>query len=437
MATLPSLKTAATRGVVGVYAHLSSISNGALCKSIVSGLISVYNRMVDVEGYEFESRLPTTFSFVFQKRRTEDRCAVMVEIHLTVVPVVYCFIMIVGVIGNAAVLTVFALNRTLHNSTNTLITNLAFADLMFLMFCVPFTVYSYAKPWPFPDAFCYLTIYLQYVTAYASVWTLVILALDRFLAVVCPVTAMHVRNMRNVVRACALMWILNLLCNLPALRNIGVFRYEFEGQQLGTCVDSVAIALTSATKTEAIAFFVGFNVGAYVMPLGIICVLYVMMVRSLWRSKEGLKVSKEAFKVKRRITKLVWVIILTFAICWLPQNIRFALKAAYYPEPIFWETEDSNFFFAVQTSFQLLAYANSCINPILYGAMSERFRDAFRQLCHCKKSSLLMEESHMSIYANSRPRPHKPGGVDSCELISKKKLPKVNNCTQKNCDFSL
>ncbi|VDM39770.1 unnamed protein product [Toxocara canis] len=314
----------------------------------------------------------------------------MVEIHLTVVPVVYCFIMIVGVIGNAAVLTVFALNRTLHNSTNTLITNLAFADLMFLMFCVPFTVYSYAKPWPFPDAFCYLTIYLQYVTAYASVWTLVILALDRFL-----------------------------------------------GQQLGTCVDSVAIALTSATKTEAIAFFVGFNVGAYVMPLGIICVLYVMMVRSLWRSKEGLKVSKEAFKVKRRITKLVWVIILTFAICWLPQNIRFALKAAYYPEPIFWETEDSNFFFAVQTSFQLLAYANSCINPILYGAMSERFRDAFRQLCHCKKSSLLMEESHMSIYANSRPRPHKPGGVDSCELISKKKLPKVNNCTQKNCDFSL
>lgn len=52
---------------------------------------------------------------------------------------------------------------------------------MFLTLCVPFTMYSYAKPWPFPDAICYLTIYLQYVTAYASVWTLVILALDRFL----------------------------------------------------------------------------------------------------------------------------------------------------------------------------------------------------------------------------------------------------------------
>lgn len=59
--------------------------------------------------------------------------------------------------------------------------NLAFADLMFLIFCVPFTAISYAKPWPFPDTICYMTIYLQYVTAYASVWTLVILAFDRFL----------------------------------------------------------------------------------------------------------------------------------------------------------------------------------------------------------------------------------------------------------------
>uniref|UniRef100_A0A9J2PFV3 G-protein coupled receptors family 1 profile domain-containing protein n=1 Tax=Ascaris lumbricoides TaxID=6252 RepID=A0A9J2PFV3_ASCLU len=321
----------------------------------------------------------------------------MVELHLTVVPVVYCFIMIIGVIGNAAVLTVFALNRTLHNSTNALITNLAFADLMFLTLCVPFTMYSYAKPWPFPDAICYLTIYLQYVTAYASVWTLVILALDRFLAVVCPVTAMQIRNMRNVLRACALMWILNLLCNLPALNNIGVFRYEFEGEQLGTCVDSVAIALTSASKG---------------------------------------KFPSTGCKVKRRITKLVWVIILTFAICWLPQNIRFALKAAYYPEPIFWETEDSNFFFAVQTSIQLLAYANSCINPILYAAMSERFREAFRRLCGWKQSNLLIEESRLSLYANSRSRPHRPGGPDSCEMISKKKLLRVNNSMQKRRHYS-
>ncbi|VDK49047.1 unnamed protein product [Anisakis simplex] len=368
----------------------------------------------------------------------------MVELHLSVVPVAYCLIMIIGVIGNAAVLIVFALNRSLHNSsdgesdeffsTNTLITNLAFADLMFLMFCVPFTVYSYAKPWPFPDVFCYLTIYMQYVTAYASVWTLVILALDRFLsielnfqAVVCPISAMQLRNMRNVIRACSLMWILNLICNLTTLRNGGVFKYEFEGKHLGTCVDSIAIALTSATKTEAIIFFVGFNIGAYVMPLSIICVLYVMMVRSLWRSKEGFRISKEAFKLRRRITKLVWVIILTFAICWLPQNVRFALKAFYYPEPIFWETEESNLFFAIQTSIQFLAYANrldgtddgvrrhvsnsiiiskkisknhyySCVNPILYGAMSERFRDAFRQLCHCKQTDLFAEESHLSLY---------------------------------------
>lgn len=61
-------------------------------------------------------------------------------------------------------------------------------------------------------------------------------------------------------------------------------------------LECISQAKPTSLQAEAIIFFVGFNIGAYVMPLGIICVLYIMMVRSLWRSKEGLKVSKEAFK---------------------------------------------------------------------------------------------------------------------------------------------
>lgn len=61
----------------------------------------------------------------------------------------------------------------------------------------------------------------------------------------------------------------------------------------------------------------------------------------------------------------MWLIILTFAICWLPQNIRFALKAIYYPSPIFWEKYDNEFFFAMQIAIQLLAYANRLNSKII------------------------------------------------------------------------
>lgn len=65
-------------------------------------------------------------------------------------------------------------------STNILIANLALADLLFVTFCIPLTAYSYIRPWIFPEALCYYTVSLQYITAYVSVWTLVLLAYDRY-----------------------------------------------------------------------------------------------------------------------------------------------------------------------------------------------------------------------------------------------------------------
>lgn len=66
-------------------------------------------------------------------------------------------------------------------STNILICNLALADLLFLTFCVPLTAYSYVYSWRFSDTVCYITVTLQYLTCYVSVWTLVLLAYDRFI----------------------------------------------------------------------------------------------------------------------------------------------------------------------------------------------------------------------------------------------------------------
>lgn len=130
--------------------------------------------------------------------------------------------------------------------------------------------------------------------------------------------------------------------------------------------------------TNARVFFWGFNLMAYILPLSLSSIFYILLVRTLWEKK--LISSKTSEKMKQRATRMVFTVILTFGLCWLPQNSRFFFKGLSYPEMSFWEKISPEVFFMLQTIAQVLAYANSCLNPILYGLLSERFREGVRDL---------------------------------------------------------
>lgn len=50
---------------------------------------------------------------------------------------------------------VVASNQQMRSTTNLLIINLAVSDIMFVIFCVPFTAADYMLPtWPFGDLWC-------------------------------------------------------------------------------------------------------------------------------------------------------------------------------------------------------------------------------------------------------------------------------------------
>ena len=94
-----------------------------------------------------------------------------------------------GIVGNALVILVVATNQQMRNTTNVLILNLALADLLFIVLCVPFTATDYSlNHWPFGLIWCQAVQYLIYVTSYVSIYTLIMMSFDRFLAVVFPVS---------------------------------------------------------------------------------------------------------------------------------------------------------------------------------------------------------------------------------------------------------
>uniref|UniRef100_A0A8R1DZ42 G_PROTEIN_RECEP_F1_2 domain-containing protein n=1 Tax=Caenorhabditis japonica TaxID=281687 RepID=A0A8R1DZ42_CAEJA len=309
-----------------------------------------------------------------------------------IIPTIFAVIICVGVIGNALVVIV-AFGRQMRNSTNTLIIGLAISDLMFLLLCVPFTAIDYAAPtWIFPEWTCSMINFFQHTSAYCSVWTLALMALDRYLAVVYPVKSMTLRTPRNTVIASAIIYAVIVMTQIPVGRMHGIYVYDFIMEKRSTCA-ILSIATAEATPAMARTYFMTFNIFGYVLPLGISVVLYGLMLRKLWDmprpgssqttgaralsrdSGSSIRRRPEATAAKKKVTRLVLCVLITWALCWLPLNVCFFMSGLAYPEPLV--ISHGVIMVIVQIASQVLAYTNSCLNPILYALMSQSFREGF------------------------------------------------------------
>lgn len=74
-----------------------------------------------------------------------------------------------------------------------------------------------------------------------------------------------------------------------------------------------------------------------------------------------------------QVIKMLVTVIVLFAVCWGPLLIDNVLKA-------FGIVEYYNYDHLkhVRQAFAVMAYANSCVNPVVYAFMSKNFRDSFR-----------------------------------------------------------
>lgn len=133
-----------------------------------------------------------------------------------VVPFCFGIFALSGFFGNTLVILVVLFNQQMHSTTNLLIVNLAVADLLFVVFCIPFTATDYiTEYWPFGDLWCRTVQYLIVVTAFASIYTLVLMSVDRFLAVVHPIRSRQLRTEKVTKIAIVTQWVIILAISFP------------------------------------------------------------------------------------------------------------------------------------------------------------------------------------------------------------------------------
>eukprot|EP00064_Thunnus_orientalis_P026217 superscaffoldBa00015821_g26707 len=148
-----------------------------------------------------------------------------------IVPVVFGLIFVVGVVGNCLVMVVIGKvryrggggggrTRRPGSPTNIFILNLSVADLIFLLVCVPLhaTIYSLDE-WVFGAFLCKAGHYFLMVSMLVSVFTLVAMSVDRYIAVVRSKNAPCVRSRRNALVGVCVIWTLSLVCSVPVAQH--------------------------------------------------------------------------------------------------------------------------------------------------------------------------------------------------------------------------
>ena len=300
-----------------------------------------------------------------------------------IVPTIFGFILVLGLFGNSLVIIVVLADKHMRNTTNILILSLAFADLFFILFCVPFTATGYAMPvWPFGAVGCKMAQYAMHVCAYASVYTLVLMALDRYVAVVHAIRSMTWRSERNTWIAVFIIWIVCLLGNSPILVQYDVHVYSWGTENRSVCLNTHNLD----DKRVGKAFYVSFLFFGYIIPLGVTLLMYGLMLKRLLYGvvPGGASQSAESIRAKKRVTRMVVIVEVIFAICWLPIQIILFMQAF----DKYTKTKET---LALMFASNCLAYMNSCVNPILYAFLSENFRRSFRRFLCCSAGSRRME----------------------------------------------
>ncbi|XP_053635992.1 neuropeptide SIFamide receptor-like [Cherax quadricarinatus] len=297
--------------------------------------------------------------------------------HSLSVTVLYCvsyvLVSVMGVVGNSFVVAVVMRAPRMRTVTNVFIANLAVADLLVNIIVMPTTLIGHLlNAWVLGLFICKAMSYLQGVSVSASINTLVAISVDRALAICYPMRCQITsRTCRSII---VVIWAFSLSITLPWAI---FFKLEpIPDTDLHVCTDK-----WPDEQSGNLYFVVANLVMCYLLPLTLISVCYVLIWRKVWRRKlpgeqQDVGVAMMMHRSKIKVIKMLLVVVILFALSWLPLYAIFARLKLGVPL-----TEmETHVIHILAPVAQWLGASNSCINPILYAFFNDKFRSGFKAI---------------------------------------------------------
>lgn len=296
----------------------------------------------------------------------------------------------VALVANLVVVIVMLTSDRRLNVHRFLMSNLAFADFclglyIFILVCVSLDTsgeyYNHVKAWQY-GAGCKITGFLAVFSTELSVYTLTVITMERFFAIVYAMEVNYRLSLRKAVKIMISGWLFAFLMAIIPLA--GVNSYQ-----------SVAICLPFNSDAKSALAYVGIalvlNLGAFLVIGGLYTKMFQVVVGP--GPVDGGPQRNDA-KVAKRMALLVF----TDFVCWTP--IAFFGLVAALGKPLI-GVEESKFLLVF--FFPL----NSLCNPFLYAFFTKAFKREFFSLLSrfgfCKTRALRYKGTLSSlIYSRSR-----------------------------------
>ncbi len=180
------------------------------------------------------------------------------------------------ILGNVFILIAINTNKQLKQNGNSsiLIGNLAFSDLLLGVTVLPFSAtFSSFKIWPFGKLICDIWLSIDLLCCTASIWGLLMIALDRYIATNQPIKYKTQKNNSKTAFAyISITWLISIFISLwplilekaqpNSLKESGL--KKIEGTHDYTCV-----------LFNLPLFVVLSSIGSFYLPLFIMSILYL------------------------------------------------------------------------------------------------------------------------------------------------------------------
>ncbi|NXD20145.1 GPR39 protein, partial [Spelaeornis formosus] len=347
---------------------------------------------------------------------SEFEVALWVKITLALV---YLCIFVAGLLGNSITIKVTRILQRkgyLQKEVTDHMVSLACSDLLVILLGMPVEFYS--AIWipfsaPSGNIACKLYHFLFEACSYATVLHVATLSFERYVAICHPFKFKTVSGPRTVRLLIAFVWGASVVIALPLPFAMGT-EYPLEliegYQRTSSCVKptprhyipelkhnmTICTNLSSRWSLFQASIFSAFAV--YIVVLGSVTFMCHSMMKALMIHKKGtvavkgglknqeqyLRKSKssEGKSSRRQITLFLGLVIVTLALCWMPNQVIRIMAAAKPKQG--WTVPYFKVYITLLPIANIFFYLSSVVNPLLYNISSQQFRSVFLQVLCCR-----------------------------------------------------
>ncbi|XP_068136691.1 uracil nucleotide/cysteinyl leukotriene receptor [Hyperolius riggenbachi] len=296
-----------------------------------------------------------------------DPCVQETWLENALLSVCYLIGLSVGGLGNILALSLFVRDRQPKSPSDIFLLHLALSDL-FLLLSLPNRLFYHlsGNTWPFGSLACRLSGFVFYLNMYASLYFLAGISIDRYLAIVHPLSSVKVRKPLYAHLTCGFLWAIVAFATAPLLLSRGSTLEENVCRLLYRETPSLR-ALTSLSAAFAIPFL-----------STVTC--YGLILRRLRKGGDR--------KPKERAVKMVLLVLTIFLICFVPYHLSRTLYHVLMPggeSTDMLSSCDLRQGLAMANRFtSCLSTLNASLDPLVYFFAVKKFRQTLSQ-CPCRR----------------------------------------------------